>query len=132
MNDVPEPVFTGVAGHIGTYADAVVVPAGYESILVSGTPGLKDDGSVPADFAEEASLAWGNVRRALQAKGFDLDDVVSVRQWLTGAADIPTYIKIRAATVRHSPAFMLGVVTQLVWPQLRVEIEVTAVRKPRA
>lgn len=33
--------------------------------------------------------------------------------------------------IRHKPAFMLGVASQLVWPQLSVEIAVVAVRPPR-
>ena len=127
----PVPLFTGTAAHIGTYADAVAVPAGAELIFVSGTPGLREDGTVPDDFAEEAALAWRNVQAALQAAGADLGDIVSVRQWLTDPDDIPAYVKVRAATIHHSPAFMLGVINQLVWPRLRVEIEATAVRKPR-
>jgi enamine deaminase RidA (YjgF/YER057c/UK114 family) len=70
----PEPLSTGVAHRIGRYSDAVRVPAGYEQIFVSGTPGLRPDGSLPDDFSEEAAVSG------------------------------------------------------LVWPQLRVEIEVTAVR----
>jgi hypothetical protein len=30
--------------------------------------------------------------------------------------------------LQHEPTFMLGVLSGLVWPQIRVEIEVTAVR----
>jgi hypothetical protein len=30
--------------------------------------------------------------------------------------------------IQHEPAFMLGVIDALVWPNLRVEIEVTAAR----
>ena len=29
--------------------------------------------------------------------------------------------------IKHEPAFMLGILSGLVWPQIRVEIEVTAV-----
>jgi 2-iminobutanoate/2-iminopropanoate deaminase len=30
--------------------------------------------------------------------------------------------------IKHQPTFMLGVIPGLVWPNIRVEIEVTAVR----
>jgi 2-iminobutanoate/2-iminopropanoate deaminase len=53
---------------------------------------------------------------------------VSVRRWLTNADDIPAYAAIRAGVIKHEPTLMLGVVSGLVWPTLRVEIEVTAVR----
>jgi hypothetical protein len=44
------------------------------------------------------------------------------------AGDIPAYAAVRSEMIKHEPAFMLGVISGLVWPQLRVEIEVTAVR----
>jgi 2-iminobutanoate/2-iminopropanoate deaminase len=124
----PQSFSTGIAHQIGRYADAVRVPAGYDQIILSGTPGLRPDGSLPEDFAEEAAQAWRNVAAALSAAGAELTDIVAVRQWLTSADDIPAYAKVRSEVIQHEPAFMLGVVSGLVWPQLRVEIEVTAVR----
>ena len=125
-----ESILTGVASHIGNYADAVRVPAGAELIHTSGTPGLKADGTVPDDFCEEAAQAWRNVEEALERAGAKLTDIVSVRQWLTDAAYIPAYAKVRSAVIKHQPTFMLGVIPGLVWPNIRVEIEVTAVRPP--
>jgi hypothetical protein len=60
-----QSVSTGVAAHIGKYADAVQIPAGAEVIYTSGTPGLRPDGTVPEDFTEEATQAWRNVEDAL-------------------------------------------------------------------
>jgi 2-iminobutanoate/2-iminopropanoate deaminase len=125
-----EPISTGVAAHIGKYADAVRIPAGAEVIYTSGTPGLRRDGTLPKDFAEEATQAWRNVEEALSRAGAVLSDIVSVRQWLTDAADIPAYAAVRSAVIRHHPVFMLAVIPALVWPDIRVEIEVTAVRRP--
>jgi 2-iminobutanoate/2-iminopropanoate deaminase len=128
---VPEAFSTGVAPKIGRYSDAVRVPAGYEQIVTSGTPGLRPDGTLPDDFAEEARQAWRNVAEALAAAGAQLTDIVSVRQWLTSADDIPVYAAVRSEVIKHEPTFMLGVLSGLVWPQIRVEIEVTAVRPAR-
>lgn len=124
----PESIYTGIAHQIGRYADAYRVPAGWETIFVSGTPGLDDQGDVPADFAAEARQAWRNVEAALNQAGAQLSDIVSVRQWLTNAADIPAYVAVRREVIQHEPAFMLGVIDALVWPNLRIEIEVTAAR----
>ena len=123
----PESLSTGVAHQIGRYADAVRVPAGYEQVFVSGTPGLRADGSLPEDFADEARQAWRNVEDALGRAGAQLADIVSVRQWLTSADYIQPYAAVRKDVIKHEPTFMLGVLSGLVWPQLRVEIEVTAV-----
>jgi 2-iminobutanoate/2-iminopropanoate deaminase len=124
----PEAFSTGIAHQIGRYSDAVRVPAGYEQVFLSGTPGLRPDGTRPDSFSEEAAQAWRNVAEALSLAGAQLTDIVSVRQWLTSADDIPAYAAVRAEVIKHEPAFMLAVVPGLVWPQLRVEIEVIAVR----
>jgi 2-iminobutanoate/2-iminopropanoate deaminase len=125
---VPESIYTGVAHQIGHYADAYRVPAGYELIFVSGTPGLTADGARPDDFSEEARQAWRNVQSALENAGAALGDIVSVRQWLTDADDLAAYVAVRAQVLTHEPAFMLAIVSGLVWPNLRIEIEVVAAR----
>jgi 2-iminobutanoate/2-iminopropanoate deaminase len=102
---------TGVASHIANYADAVRIPAGVEVIHTSGTPGLRPDGTLPEGFSEEAAQAWRNVEDALTRAGAKLGDIVSVGQWLTDAASIP-------------------VIPAVVWPNIRVEVEVIAIRPP--
>jgi 2-iminobutanoate/2-iminopropanoate deaminase len=128
MSSEVQPVLTGVAAHIGNYADAVRVPAAAELIHTSGTPGLRQDGTLPEDFTEEAVQAWRNVEEALRRAGAALTDIISVRQWLTDAADIPAYAAVRMSVIHHQPVFMLGVIPGLVWPAMRVELEVVAIR----
>jgi len=38
---------------------------------------------------------------------------------------------VRSEVIKHEPTCMLGVLSELVWPQIRMEIEVTAVRPAR-
>jgi enamine deaminase RidA (YjgF/YER057c/UK114 family) len=130
MSSQFESISTGIAAHIGKYADAVRIPAGAEVIYTSGTPGLRPDGTLPEDFTEEVTQAWRNIEDALERAGAKLTDIVSVRQWLTDAADIPAYAKVRSAVIQHEPVFMLAVIPALVWPNIRVEVEVTAIRQP--
>lgn len=130
MSDTFEAIGTGVAAHIGRYAEAVRIPAGAEVIYTSGTPGLRPDGTLPEDFTEEVTQAWRNVEEALRRAGAALTDIVSVRQWLTDANDIPAYAAVRSKVITHEPVFMLAVIPPLVWPNIRVEVEVTAIRTP--
>lgn len=123
----PEPFNVGVAHQIGRYADAVRVPAGYDQIFVSGTPGLTEDGSLAEDITGQATQAWKNVEAVLERAGATLADVVSIRQWLTDADDIAGYVPVRSAFIKHESASMLAVVPGLVWPNIKVEIEVVAV-----
>jgi 2-iminobutanoate/2-iminopropanoate deaminase len=37
---------------------------------------------------------------------------------------------VRSKMITHKPVFMLAIIPALVWPSIRVEIEVTAVRRP--
>src|SRR5271169_2229042 len=67
-------------------------------------------------------------RTALGRAGAALTDIVTVRQWLTDAADIPAYAKVRSSVIKHEPAFMLAVIPALVWANIRVEVEVIAIR----
>jgi 2-iminobutanoate/2-iminopropanoate deaminase len=50
---------------------------------VSGTPGLDENGNIPADFADEARQAWRNVAAILEKAGASISDIVSIRQYLT-------------------------------------------------
>jgi enamine deaminase RidA (YjgF/YER057c/UK114 family) len=120
----------GIARQIGHYADAVRVPAGYDLILVSGTPGLSPDGSLPGDMTGQATQAWQNIVTTLNQAGANLRDIVSVRQWLTSAEDLRAYVQVRSRFITHEPAFMLGVIPGLVRPDFLIEIEVMAAVVP--
>jgi 2-iminobutanoate/2-iminopropanoate deaminase len=124
---VPESFDAGVAHQIGHYADAVRVPAGYDQVYVSGTPGLAADGSISDNITGESTQAWQNVSAILSRAGARLSDIVVVRQWLTSADDISAYVAVRSQFIKHEPASFLGVIPALVWPNLKVEVEVIAV-----
>jgi 2-iminobutanoate/2-iminopropanoate deaminase len=120
----------GIARQIGHYADAVRVPAGYDQILVSGTPGLAPDGSLPGDMTGQATQAWQNIETTLNQAGANLSDIVSVRQWLTSAENLRAYVQVRSRFITHEPTFMLGVIPGLVRPDFLIEIEVMAAVVP--
>ncbi|BBY21930.1 Rid family hydrolase [Mycobacterium stomatepiae] len=122
------PILTGVGAHIATgYADAVAVSGGSTQIFVSGTPGLREDGTPPEDFADEARQCWANVESALGKAGAKLTDIVSVRHWLTSRDDLPAYLPMITEIIHHEPAAMLSIIDGLVWPNLRLEVEVVAI-----
>ena len=125
--DSPKSVRVGVADRVGQHhVDAVRVPSHVTQILTAAIPGLTPTGALPVTFEAEARRAWTNVRKVLTAAGAGLDDIVSVRTWLTAAADIPRYTTIAREFLDHDPVFFTGVVEQLAWPQMRVQVEVVA------
>ena len=121
------PILTGVAAHIGTYADAVAVSRGGTQILVSGTPGVREDGTLPEDFTDEARQCWANVENALAKAGAKLTDIVYMRQWITSRDNASAYLAVSKEIIRHEPAAMFSIIDGLVWPNIRVEVEVTAI-----
>jgi enamine deaminase RidA (YjgF/YER057c/UK114 family) len=97
-------------------------------VWVSGTaPIMPDDADPPEDTYEQARVCLEIIERTLAEAGAGLDDVVRTRIYVTRAEDID------AAGRAHREAFgdirpaTTGIVTALLDPRWRVEIEAEAV-----
>ncbi|MEJ5988405.1 RidA family protein [Ramlibacter sp. PS3R-8] len=119
--DLPQPA--------GPYSQATLVHGPGEWLHVSGQVGIDAQGATPADFAEQAELAWGNVARALRGAGMDMQHVVKTTTYLVDRQDIPVMRPIR---IRHlgasRPASTLVLVQGLVDPSWKIEVEAVAFR----
>ena len=124
--NAPQTYDAGISRQIGRYPDAIRVPAGYDQIVVSGTPGLDENGHIPPDFADEARRAWRNVAVILEKAGASISDIVSIRQYLTREEDIKAYVEVRNEMITHEPAGMLLVAKAMAWPEIHVEVEAVA------
>jgi 2-iminobutanoate/2-iminopropanoate deaminase len=119
----------GVARRIGAYSDAVEADANARCLLTSGTPGLSAAGVLPVDITGQSELAWQHVLDMLHRAHMQVSDIVKVTQYLTRPEDIPAYAEVRARFLGEArPASMLLVVSQLVWPQMLVEVEIIAIK----
>jgi enamine deaminase RidA (YjgF/YER057c/UK114 family) len=119
----------GVADRIGTYSDAIEVPAGARWLITAGTPGLDGDGQLPSDFATQATQAWENVLRMLNKADMGVENIVKITQVLTRKEDIDAYRPIRSRYLGDArPASMLTIVDQFVWPNILIELEVVAAK----
>jgi len=117
----------GISAKIGKYSDAVVIERPGRQLHVSGTPGMRKDGTVPASFAEQADLAWQNLAEILQSAGLEVRNLVKINQYLLRAEDIAIYGPIRLKHLgEHRPASMLSIVSGLVRPDILFEIEAIA------
>ena len=72
----------GIARQIGTYSDAVEVPANARWLITAGTPGLDAGGKVPPDFGAQAELAWRHIVTMLKRADMSVHDLVKVTQYL--------------------------------------------------
>jgi len=119
----------GVASQIGTYSDAVEVPANARWLSTAGTPGLAQDGSLAPDITGQAEAAWAHIVALLEKAGMTIGDVVKVTQYLVRADDIPAYAKVRSRVLGAArPASTLLVVPALVRPDILLEVEVQAAK----
>ncbi len=121
----------GIAAQIGSYSDGVEVPHGARWLYTAGTPGLAADGTLPADIAGQAEIAWTHIVTLLERAGMTVHDLVKVTQYLLRAEDIPAYAAVRKRFLGDArPASMLLVVPALVRPDFLLEVEIVAAKVP--
>ena len=102
-----------------------------DACLVSGTTDAGPDGESlhPGDAGGQARAAWAIVEGALGEAGFALDEVVRTRMYLVDPADVPAVLAVHGELFRHiRPAATLVIVSGLIRPSLRVEVEAEARR----
>ncbi len=126
----------GFGAPLGMYSHGMVA-AGGELIVVAGQVGTTPDGRVPGnDIGSQTRQAFENVRAVLEAAGAEMSDVIRLQTFLTRADDIPGFMKARQDVFPEYfpnaayPPNTLLVVSRLVRPDLLVEIEAMAMRRP--
>lgn len=108
------------------YSRAVV--AG-NMIYVAGTSGFAN-GQIADDVVEQAETAFQTVATALAKAGSSLDDAVRVVVYLTNVADFERVAPVLGKHLKVSkPANSTVVVSALVDPRMKVEIEITAIKQ---
>jgi len=99
-----------------------------DRVWVSGSVGVRSDGTIPEDTVEQFQVAIDTVDRCLKAAGAEARHVVKVTVLLTDINDRAAINPIRQAYFgEHRPASTLFEVSALVSPEMKVEIEVEAV-----
>jgi enamine deaminase RidA (YjgF/YER057c/UK114 family) len=97
------------------------------SVWVAGTAPIMPDGADPPDDAyEQARICFDIIASALGQVGGGLADVVRSRMFLTDAADIDAIGRAHNEALGAARPASTAVVTALLDPRWRVEIEVDA------
>ena len=99
------------------------------TLYLSGTIGLDENGQVPATAEEEARLVLDNVKARLEAAGMTMDDLVSVQVFCSDVAHYDAFNGVyRTYFTREFPArAFVGAGTLLV--DARFEVQAIAVRR---
>lgn len=121
-------VFEELAG----YARAVVLPdPGGDWIEVSGTTGYDySTGEISEDPLEQTRQCFRNVERALSEAGAGLEDLIRVRIFFTDQRDFEGIAKVVGEHTRAARPANTTVVCALTKPEMKVEIEATARKRP--
>jgi enamine deaminase RidA (YjgF/YER057c/UK114 family) len=97
-------------------------------VWVSGTaPIMPGDADPPEGAYEQAVVCLEIIARALAEAGATLDDVVRTRIYVTSAADIEAVGQAHGEAFATARPATTGIVTGLLDPRWRVEIEAEAV-----
>ena len=113
------------------FSQAVEVSGAQRVLVCSGQTAIGPDGSPPStsDMAEQVRMAFENLNTVLAAADMSMADVVKLTVYTTDVdALFADYGTAAQAIAPNLPAITLIGVTRLAFPELKVEIEATAVR----
>ena len=96
-------------------------------VWVSGSVGVRQDGTVPDSTVEQFRVAMASVDACLRKCGASAANVVKVTVFMTDISERPLINPLRIEYFgEHRPASTLVEVSALVDPRLTVEIEAVA------
>lgn len=97
--------------------------------FVSGTTGYDySKMEMPADVATQASNALKTIESALNEAGFSIQDVVRATYYISDAAYSDAVIPVLGKVFSEIRPAATLLVTQLMKPEMKIEIEVTALK----
>ena len=128
MGDMVQTVHDPVDGVYASddYVHAVEVTGAGRLVFVSGTMGLRPDGTPGATLDEQLELIWANIGAILGSAGMTLANVVRVTSYLRDAAYAGpnAQARLRALGGRRVPT--TAIVVETLTSDWLVEVEVVA------
>jgi enamine deaminase RidA (YjgF/YER057c/UK114 family) len=117
----------------GRFSEAVTVTGPGKTIFLAGVGAEDENGKggdilYKGDFTGQCKYAFDKIKRALEKNGATLGDAVKMVSYLTDVRYQADFGKCRqeAFGTMPMPAHTLLTVSQLAWPGMLVEIDVTA------
>src|SRR3954449_7532808 len=117
----------------GRFSEAVTVVGPGKMIFLAGVGAEDENGKGgdilhKGDFTAQCKYSFDKIKRALEKNGATLGDIVKMVSYLTDVRYQPDFGKCRQETFGTTPmpAHTLLTISQLAWPGMMVEIDVTA------
>ena len=118
----------------GRFSEAVTVTGPGKMIFLAGVGSEDENGKGgdilhKGDFTAQCKYAFDKIKRLLEKHGATLGDIVKMVTYLTDVRYQPDFGKCRQDTFGATPmpAHTLLTISQLAWPGMLIEIDVTAV-----
>jgi enamine deaminase RidA (YjgF/YER057c/UK114 family) len=118
----------------GRFSEAVTVTGPGKMIFLAGVGAEDENGKGgdilhKGDFVGQCHYAYDKIKRLLEKHGATLADVVKMVTYMTDVRYQADYGKCRVEefAINPLPAHTLLTISQLAWPGMMVEIDVTAV-----
>jgi enamine deaminase RidA (YjgF/YER057c/UK114 family) len=117
----------------GRFSEAVTVTGPAKMIFLAGVGAEDENGKGgdilhKGDFMAQCKYAYDKIRRALEKNGAGFGDVVKIVSYVTDMRHQADYGRCRSEAFGSNPppAHTLLNITQLAWPGMMVEVDVTA------
>ncbi len=117
----------------GRFSEAVTATGPAKWIFLAGVGAEDENGKggdilYKGDFMGQCKYAYDKIKRLLEKHGATLGDVVKMVSYMTDVRYQPDYGKCRLDAFGNAPlpAHTLLTISQLAWPGMMVEIDVTA------
>jgi len=118
----------------GRFSEAVTVTGPGKMIFLAGIGSEDENGKAgdirhKDDFTAQCKYAYDKIKRTLAKNGATLGDIVKMVTYMTDVRFQADYGRCRQETIGSTPmpAHTLLTISQLAWPGMMVEIDVTAV-----
>ena len=118
----------------GRFSEAVTVTGPGKMIFLAGVGSEDENGKGgdilhKGDFTAQCKYAFDKIKRALEKNGATLGDIVKMVTYITDVRYQADFGKCRQDTFGTTPmpAHTLLTISQLAWPGMLVEVDVTAV-----
>ena len=118
----------------GRFSEAVTVTGPGKIIFLAGVGAEDENGKAgdilhKGDVTAQCKYAFDKIKRALEKNGATLADIAKMVTYITDARFQPDFGKCRQETFGTTPmpAHTLLTISQLAWPGMLIEIDVTAI-----
>ena len=117
-----------IAAPAANYAHGVLSTAPAKILHISGTVGVRPDGSIPDDVADQAEVTWQNIAAICAEAAMSLDDIVSISTYAVVGQPLGGVMAARdRALGGRRVASVLLTVPALARPEWKMEIAAVAV-----